>query len=68
MLLKGLNKPYEEIWDPLYEIARKKRYEDGELADIKITIKQLGERLKVNTNYFLKVTIHFPVLPRVSKP
>ena len=68
MLLKGLNKPYEEIWDPLYEIARKKRYENDELADIKITIKWLGKRLKVNTNYFLKVTKHFPVLPKLSKP
>jgi len=52
MLLKERNKPYEYILDPLYEIARKKRYEDEELADIKITIKWLGERLKVNTNYF----------------
>lgn len=47
MLLKGLNKPYEEILDPLYDIARKERYENEELADIKITIKWLGERLKV---------------------
>ena len=49
MLLKGRNKPYEEILDPLYDIARKERYEDEELADIKITMKWLGERLKVNT-------------------
>ena len=68
MLLKGLNKPYEEILDPLYDIARKERYEDGELAEIKITMKWLGERLKVNTNYFLKVTKHFPDLPKLSKP
>ena len=68
MLLKGRNKPYEEILDPLYDIARKERYEDGELAEIKITMKWLGERLKVNTNYFLKVTKHFPVLPKLSKP
>ena len=68
MLLKERNKPYESILYPLYEIARKKRYEDGGLADIKITIKWLGERLKVNTNYFIKVTKHFPVLPKLSKP
>ena len=54
--------------DPLYDIARKERYEDEELADIKITMKWLGERLKVNTNYFLKVTKHLPVLPKLSKP
>ena len=60
MLLKGLNKPYEEILDPLYDIARKERHEDEELADIKITIKWLGEHLKV--------TKHFPVLPKLSKP
>ena len=68
MLLRGLNKPYEKIWDPLYDIARKEHYENEELADIKITIKWLGERLKVITNYFLKVTKHFPVLPKLSKP
>lgn len=54
MLLKGRNKPYEEILDPLYDIARKERYEDEELADIKITIKWLGERLKVNTSKLSK--------------
>lgn len=54
MLLKGRNKPYEEILDPLYDIARKERYEDEELADIKITMKWLGERLKVNTSKLSK--------------
>ena len=34
ILLKGRNKPYEEFLDPLYDIARKERYEDEELADI----------------------------------
>lgn len=54
MLLKGRNKPYEEILDPLYDIARKERYEDEELADIKITMKWLGEHLKVNTSKLSK--------------
>ena len=54
LLLKGRNKPYESILDPLHEIARKERYEDEELADIKITIKWLGERLKVNTSKLSK--------------
>ena len=54
MLLKGRNKSYEEILDPLYDIARKERYEDEELADIKITMKWLGERLKVNTSKLSK--------------
>lgn len=49
MLLKERNKPYESILDSLYEIARKELYEDEELADTKITLKWLGERLKVNT-------------------
>ena len=52
--MKGRNKPYEEILDPLYDIARKERYEDDELADIKITMKWLGERLKVNTSKLSK--------------
>lgn len=38
MLLKGRNKPYEEILDPLYDIARKERYKDEELTDTIITI------------------------------
>ena len=54
MLLKGRNKPYEEILDPLYDIARKERYEDEELADIKITMKWLCEYLKVNTSKLSK--------------
>ncbi len=49
MLLKERNKPYESILNSLYEIARKELYEDEELADTKITMKWLGERLKVNT-------------------
>ena len=54
MLLKGRNKPYAEILDPLYDIARKERYEDEELADIKITMKWLCEYLKVNTSKLSK--------------
>ena len=54
MLLKGRNKPYEEILDPLYDIARKERYEDEELADTKITMKWLCEYLKVNTSKLSK--------------
>ena len=33
LLLKGRNKPYESILDPLHEIAQKERYEDEELVD-----------------------------------
>lgn len=54
LLLKGNNKPYEELIDPLYEIAHKKRCGDEELAGTKITMKWLGERLQVNTSKLSK--------------
>ena len=54
LLLKGRNKPYESVLDPLHEIARKERYEDEELAETKITMKWLGEYLKINTSKLSK--------------
>ena len=47
LLLKWRNKPYESIGDPLYDIARKERHEDEELADTKITMKWLSNILKL---------------------
>ena len=68
MLLKRRNKPYEEILDPLYDIARKERYEDEELADIKITMKWLGYCMIVSKSSIVMVFMIYQFMTWAGRP